>query len=240
MKKLLLAATAVLAFTSAASADTISGSWSNATISAATSPNTFLIFDSALPTSGNFSVNTAPIVGGTNNGRQPESTFLTVSPGSCIGSGCGAATANVSVTFGQIKDGTSVISNGFSIQGIFEANFNNQTDDVKWTGVTGLGGGATSSIFGPGGISGVNFINMADGTGAPGGIDLSFAFGSETINLYVLDGADWNVVTDISATAVAGAVPEASTWAMMLLGFCGIVVMGAKRRREGGAAFRLV
>jgi hypothetical protein len=38
----------------------------------------------------------------------------------------------------------------------------------------------------------------------------------------------------------AGGVPEPSTWAMMLLGFCGIVVMGAKRRREGGSAFRLV
>jgi hypothetical protein len=36
------------------------------------------------------------------------------------------------------------------------------------------------------------------------------------------------------------AVPEPSTWAMMILGFCGIVFMGAKRRREGGSAFRLV
>ena len=239
MKRLLFAATAVLAFTSAASADTISGSWSNATISAATSPNTFLFFDTALPTNGTFTVNTAATVGGVNNGRQPESTFLTVSPGGCTGSGCNAATANVSVTFGQIKDGTSVISNGFTLNGIYEANFHDQTDDVKWTGVTGLGGGATASVFGPGGISGVSFIPMADGTGAPGGIDLSFAFGSETVNLYVLDGADWNVVTDISATAVA-AVPEPSTWAMMILGFAGIVVMGAKRRREGGAAFRLV
>ena len=58
----------------------------------------------------------------------------------------------------------------------------------------------------------------------------SFAFGFETINLYILDGADWNVVTDISATAVAGAVPEASTWCMLLLGFAGIGVMGMRKK----------
>ena len=39
--------------------------------------------------------------------------------------------------------------------------------------------------------------------------------------------------------ATVAAVPEASTWAMMLLGFCGIVFMGARKRREG-QAFRLV
>jgi hypothetical protein len=41
--------------------------------------------------------------------------------------------------------------------------------------------------------------------------------------------------------AAVAAVPEPSTWAMMLLGFAGIVVMGAKnRRRNNGTAFRLV
>jgi hypothetical protein len=41
------------------------------------------------------------------------------------------------------------------------------------------------------------------------------------------------------ATQVA-AVPEPSTWAMMILGFCGIVVMGARSRRREGHPFRLV
>jgi hypothetical protein len=41
--------------------------------------------------------------------------------------------------------------------------------------------------------------------------------------------------------ATIAAVPEPSTWAMMILGFCGIVFMGAKRRRENNdRAFRLV
>ena len=41
--------------------------------------------------------------------------------------------------------------------------------------------------------------------------------------------------------ATVAAVPEASTWAMMILGFFGIGgVTMLKRRREGGAAFRLV
>ena len=41
--------------------------------------------------------------------------------------------------------------------------------------------------------------------------------------------------------ATVAAVPEASTWAMMILGFFGIGGLAmAKKRREGGAAFRLV
>ena len=39
--------------------------------------------------------------------------------------------------------------------------------------------------------------------------------------------------------AAVAAVPEPSTWAMMIVGFAGIVVMAAKRRRkEAGNAFR--
>ena len=46
-------------------------------------------------------------------------------------------------------------------------------------------------------------------------------------------------MTDISANLQVAAVPEPSTWAMMLLGFCGIVFMGARNRRREGHAFRL-
>jgi PEP-CTERM motif len=40
--------------------------------------------------------------------------------------------------------------------------------------------------------------------------------------------------------ATVAAVPEPSTWAMMILGFCGIVVMGARNKRKNGngQAFR--
>ena len=58
-------------------------------------------------------------------------------------------------------------------------------------------------------------------------------------------GVDAFVPTNPGATqqmiVQVAAVPEPSTWAMMLLGFAGIVVMGARARRRGeGAAFRLV
>jgi hypothetical protein len=54
--------------------------------------------------------------------------------------------------------------------------------------------------------------------------------GHSTLNIY----ADF-----VDTSPQVAAVPEASTWAMMLLGFAGIVFMGAKRRREGVAPFRL-
>ena len=40
-------------------------------------------------------------------------------------------------------------------------------------------------------------------------------------------------------TVGVGAVPEPSTWAMMILGFCGVVFMGA-RRRKSDSSFRFV
>jgi len=43
---------------------------------------------------------------------------------------------------------------------------------------------------------------------------------------------------DFTDTTPTAAVPEPSTWAMMILGFCGIAFMANKRRREG-RPFRL-
>jgi hypothetical protein len=42
--------------------------------------------------------------------------------------------------------------------------------------------------------------------------------------------------TDVSFTAVAGAVPEASTWAMMLAGFAGLSFMGWRSRKTAAIA----
>ena len=67
--------------------------------------------------------------------------------------------------------------------------------------------------------------------------------GTATLGIgdYVLEvtgtgGANASYGGDITTVA---AVPEPSTWAMMILGFAGIVVMAAKRRRDTGRAFRL-
>ena len=42
-----------------------------------------------------------------------------------------------------------------------------------------------------------------------------------------------------AAPIPTAAVPEASTWAMMVLGFAGIVFLGARNRRRDGHAFRI-
>jgi hypothetical protein len=41
------------------------------------------------------------------------------------------------------------------------------------------------------------------------------------------------------SVAAIGAVPEISTWAMLLLGFSGMIVMGTRTRRREGCDFRL-
>ena len=222
----MLAGIALLVTAGAANADTITGSWSGAGISAATSPNTLLLFDSALPATGTFSVSTTPIIGGTHNGDLPESQFITVSPGSCLGSGCNAATATVSVTFGQIKDGLTVLSSGFTITGAYSANFGAQTDDVVWNSVSG------ATLFGAGGVPGFSFIPEQDGS-HPGGLEFAFADGSNTVDLFVLNGADWNVVTDISAGVHAAAVPAPIVGAGLpgLIAGC-FALLGLRQRRQ--------
>jgi hypothetical protein len=42
------------------------------------------------------------------------------------------------------------------------------------------------------------------------------------------------------STANVGAVPEASTWAMMILGFLGVGGLAMRKRHQQGTAFRLV
>jgi hypothetical protein len=45
-------------------------------------------------------------------------------------------------------------------------------------------------------------------------------------------------ITTITYAPLASAVPEPSTWAMMILGFFGVGFM-AYRRKQNGSAFRL-
>jgi hypothetical protein len=63
-----------------------------------------------------------------------------------------------------------------------------------------------------------------------GQFTVSSALGQEIVNL----DPTVAVVTD----GVTSAVPEPSTWAMMILGFCGVGFM-AYRRKQNGAAFRV-
>ena len=64
-----------------------------------------------------------------------------------------------------------------------------------------------------------------------GSITVNFANGQEFI--------DFSLATAVSQdTSISSAVPEPSTWAMMILGFFGVGFM-AYRRKQNGAAFRV-
>ena len=65
--------------------------------------------------------------------------------------------------------------------------------------------------------------------------NLSFEnFGGDNVGL-ILD----NITVDAAAPTQTAAVPELSTWAMMILGFAGVGFM-AYRRRNSNSAFRIV
>jgi hypothetical protein len=61
------------------------------------------------------------------------------------------------------------------------------------------------------------------------------AFGVYTFDLKLLDGEN-NVIGDVTAQVNVGAVPETSTWAMMILGFFGIGFVAYRRRNTALAA----
>ena len=77
---------------------------------------------------------------------------------------------------------------------------------------------------------------------------LVFTAGSFEYNLYS-NGADNNALSATDPLAVYArdnlgvgtitAVPEPQTWAMMILGFCGVGFMAYRRKRAGGASLRL-
>ena len=81
------------------------------------------------------------------------------------------------------------------------------------------------------------FAAVADSAFATDAATIGSTFDAEvqyTINS--VGTGQFNGGIDISVAAV----PEPSSWAMMILGFVGVTVMGAKRRRNDKQAFRFV
>jgi hypothetical protein len=161
-------------------------------------------------------------------------------------SGAAAAATQISGSFSvNVSDGQATSGSGvIDITGIgLEA----------LTLVTNPAGGPGSFIFSsnggdniqadtavpPDSISGLLF---AVGTTAPANKqDLLFnvfANGDGTFSEVLEGSLDGTRFFDGGSLALTAAVPEASTWAMMILGFCGIGFM-AYRRKQGGASFRL-
>jgi hypothetical protein len=70
-------------------------------------------------------------------------------------------------------------------------------------------------------------------------LDLGDLSGANSLEIFYADRAQVGAVLDVSLTgATVSAVPEPSTWAMMILGFFGLGFV-AYRRKQNGAQFRL-
>ena len=177
----------------------------------------------------------------TVNAALPGTTptnFATFAPaptctgGGCVGGTSGTETDPVWVTFGTFNfnfgNGVTATALGFTEYGTFEAKYSGseiacavgdgmspssgQTDCLLWSGTTQHG---QSSVFSE---------LMSNG---------------DTLTVTFADATDWNITPKISFDVVdAPAVPESSTWAMMMLGFAGLGF--AAYRGRGRSAISIV
>ncbi|MGA2486872.1 MAG: hypothetical protein ABSF49_12910 [Roseiarcus sp.] len=116
------------------------------------------------------------------------------------------------------------------------------------TGIIGLVTSEGTSGIDSGTITGLSSYADADNilyeTGAPGQVSfsgISFVEGGETFNLYSWNEGDYALVSVVDAvgypqngvvgTLTVTAVPELSTWAMLLAGFAGLGFAGWRRGR---------
>ena len=86
--------------------------------------------------------------------------------------------------------------------------------------------------------AGVTIVNRSDGLGSVN-FGVEFASANDVFNGYVdnftigIDGV--NTTFDFESGPGVGTVPEPSTWAMMIFGFCGLGFMAYRRKRSGSA-----
>lgn len=112
-----------------------------------------------------------------------------------------------------------------------------QDVDVIITGTNGHVASWTANIN-PVGKDWVNFsVNLVDGnfTGDPLSSILS-SVADLQIRGEVISGPELEGIDNV--TLMTAAVPEPSTWSMMILGFCGLGFLAACRRRQASAARR--
>jgi hypothetical protein len=57
------------------------------------------------------------------------------------------------------------------------------------------------------------------------------ATGNDTFGINYVDAASFLAFDSFSVSSAVSAVPEASTWAMIILGFAGLGIMGLRRKR---------
>jgi len=118
---------------------------------------------------------------------------------------------------------TAVFKGTFNLAGPGSVNFTVNSDDDSFVYLNGILIGQNPGIHG---VTGTTF----DGTGLAG---------VNTLEIFYADreqvGAYLSVDASVTLTA---AVPEPSTWAMMILGFAGLGFM-AYRRKQNGPQLRL-
>jgi hypothetical protein len=89
----------------------------------------------------------------------------------------------------------------------------------------------------------LNGVLIGENPGIHGVTDVQFdgtdIAGTNTLEIFYADREASGAFLSVDASVpLTGAVPEPSTWAMMILGFCGIGFM-AYRRKPNGASFRI-
>jgi hypothetical protein len=95
----------------------------------------------------------------------------------------------------------------------------------------------TSGIFGNSVEASINFASLTPSINAPlsyfqANDDAEFSYGFEETGSTFFDTSFFGVITGVVVADAAPAVPEPSTWAMMILGFAGIGFMAYRRKSK--------
>jgi hypothetical protein len=109
------------------------------------------------------------------------------------------------------------------------------TDLTENVDVT-LGAGTYGVVFGSGAFGAEGFGGLGDGNNTVGSPNFFTYFAFDG------DGNSWEAASMDGARITVSGVPEASTWAMMLIGFGGLGLAGARASRsraEGGRKLSL-
>jgi hypothetical protein len=193
-------------------------------------------------------------------------TFTTLasgsSPLSLPATACCGSTDSFTVTTDAI--GTPPLASGSLLTDTIDVNASASGTLIVWVTETGLTSplgevkftsGLTSNLLG-GAISAVTlstFVSPTDGVSPPNGTPLATAafagLGTNTSStvenpgtgpyslqevfvIHALGAGDANLTIDLTSAAI----PEPSTWAMMLLGFSGLGFLGYRKARQGTVA----
>jgi hypothetical protein len=138
----------------------------------------------------------------------------------------GVATGNVGLDDHSTAVGAS-FDLGHANAGDTLTFFDQINGGATWYSDPSLNGGNGNHVYSTSAMAGQVFVGSIAGTYV-GFEDLTFP--NSDFNYF-----DDTFVFSNTVISVAGAVPEPSTWAMMILGFCGVGFMAYRRKQNGSA-----